>query len=166
MSKAVKTVFGGSDDSSQKAQVEQNQLATRLAAERAKEARADVSALFPAADVNRNLGLQSALDVIGQTTPQQLSAFQQGNVGAQQQLLAGLPQIQNALLGRPVDLSGLQTQTLPIDTGFTQRQLPQFTSSTSALATGDPASAPATAPAAAPAPINPEIFKFLRGLNI
>ena len=153
---AVKAVFGGSDDSAQRGQARQNKAAAALAAQRAKEARADVSSLFPAADINRNLGIQGALDVIGQGVPQQLSAFQQGNVGAQQQLLAGLPQIQNALLGRPVDLSGLQAQTLPIDASFSQQQLPQFISSTSAL----------SPEAQEPVTPTPEILAMLRGLNI
>lgn len=93
MSKAVKSVFGGSDDSAQKAQVQQNELATRLAAERAKEARADVSALFPAADINRNMA----------------------NFAAQEQVVGGLPQILNAIRGLPVDISGLQARDISHD---------------------------------------------------
>jgi len=36
------------------------------------------------------------------------NTFQQGNVQAQQALLAGLPQMQNAIMGRAVDTRGLQ----------------------------------------------------------
>ena len=93
ISKAVSSVFGGSDDSAQKGQQEQNALATKLAAERAKQARTDVSALFPAADVNRNMA----------------------NFAAQEQVAGGLPQILNAIRGLPVDISGLQARDISQD---------------------------------------------------
>ena len=133
MSSVVKTVFGGTDDSAQKAQSRANKRAEDLIAENTAQARKDALALFPASDVNRNLGFQAALDVMGQTIPQQFSAFQQGNVGAQNALLSGLPQFQNAILGGQVDLSGMQPQAIQYDTSFAQQQLPQFTTSTQAL---------------------------------
>ena len=139
MSKLVKTVFGGTDDSAQKAQTKSNAAAQKLIAEQAALAREDVLALQPAQEENRNLGFQSALDVFAQTIPQQLGTFQQGNVGAQQQLLAGLPQVQAALLGQQVDLSALQPKTIGFDAGFAQQQLPQFQSSVDALAAGEEA---------------------------
>lgn len=133
MGSVVKSIFGGTDDSAQKAQTRANAKAAEFVKEQAALARGDILNLFPTADINRTLGFQAALDVIGETTPQQLGAFQQGNVGAQQALLSGLPQIQNAILGRPVDLSGLQPQRFDIDTSFAQRQLPQFTGAQEAL---------------------------------
>ena len=56
-----------------------------------------------------------------------MQAFQQGNVGAQQAILSGLPQIQNAILGGNVDLSGLQTfhPQLP-DSNMFQGQIAGF----------------------------------------
>jgi hypothetical protein len=49
-------------------------------------------------------------------------------VAAQNQILAGLPQIQNALLGNQVDLSGLQAYQAPQqDYGFFNQTLPQIT---------------------------------------
>jgi len=129
----VQSVFGGSDDSAQKAQTRANKQAAELIAEKAAEARTDVLALFPGFEQNVQAGAQGALDIFGQAVPQQLGAFQAGNVGAQQTLLAGLPQIQNAILGRNVDLSGLQAQQLPVDLGFAQQQLPQFQSATDLL---------------------------------
>lgn len=133
MSSVVKTVFGGTDDSAQQAQIASNAAAQQLIAEQTEAARADILSLFPAAEQAAQQGFQGALDVFGQTIPQQVSAFQGGNVGAQQALLSGLPQIQNAILGRPVDLSGLQAQQLPVDTSFAQQQVPQFQSSAAAL---------------------------------
>lgn len=53
--------------------------------------------------------------------------FGAGNVAAQEQLIGGLPQIQAALLGQPVDFSQFQPTQLTPDLGFTQAQLPQGT---------------------------------------
>jgi len=90
------------------------------------QARADVQRIFPEAQQQRQLGFQGALDVFGETIPQQLGVFQQGNLAAQQALLGGLPQIQNAILGRPVDFSQFQPQQLRFDSSFAQQQLPDF----------------------------------------
>ena len=89
-----------------------------------------------------------SLDVLGQAFPQQQQAFQQGNVGAQQQLLAGLPQIQNAILGRTVDTSGFAPTTIGLNTGFTQQTLPTFQGSAAALQAGQPAQPAALDPSA------------------
>jgi hypothetical protein len=93
----------------------------------AKEAKGDLFKLFPAAQQNSQQGFQGALDVFGQSLPAQTQAFQQGNVGAQQQLINALPQMQNAILGNQVDLSGFQpTQIETPNLGFFQQQLPDF----------------------------------------
>lgn len=133
MSSVVKTIFGGTDDSAQKAQIDANKSTAELIAKQAKEAEQAIIPLFSQAQEQRNLGFQGAADVFGQGAPAQISAFQQGNVGAQQALLAGLPQIQNAILGRQVDLTGLQPQQINVDTGFLQQQLPQFQSGSDAM---------------------------------
>lgn len=85
----------------------------------------DVNKLFPAAREQADLGFQGALDVYGQSVPSQINAFQQGNVGAQQQILAGLPQMQNAILGGNVDYSALQPMQVNADLGYLNQQLPQ-----------------------------------------
>ncbi len=97
-----------------------------LAAQTAK-AREDILNLFPTQTGALQEGFQGALDVFGQSLPAQQQLFQQGNVGAQAQLLAGLPQIQKAILGGNVDLSALQpTQlTLP-NQSFFQQTLPEL----------------------------------------
>lgn len=121
------TFFGGAEKKAAKAQtqaLEQGQAFTR---EGVEQARQDLFNLFPAAQQNLQQGFQGALDVFGQSLPAQTNVFQQGNVGAQQQLLAGLPQFQNAILGNQVDFSALQpTQLQTPDLGFFQQQLPQF----------------------------------------
>ena len=84
-----------------------------LAASRDR-ARQDVMRIFPQALEAQNRGFQQAQDFLaGQVLPQQAQAFQTGNVQAQETLLAGLPQIQQAILGGQVDTSGLQARTTP-----------------------------------------------------
>jgi hypothetical protein len=92
------------------------------------QARNDVMTILPQAQQQANQGFQGALDVFGQSNPAQMDVFQQGNLGAQQALIAGLPQIQNAILGGNVDLGGLQPfQIQQPDMSFMQQTLPSFT---------------------------------------
>ena len=86
------------------------------------QARSDIFKLFPAAQESRQQGLQSGIDLYSQAYPAMMNTFQQGNVGAQNALIQGLPQIQNAILGGPVDLSGIQAMQLQQPQGLT---LPQ-----------------------------------------
>lgn len=81
----------------------------------ADEAIGAVNALFPGAQASAQQGYQNALDILSGAMPLQTQAFQQGNVGAQEAILAGLPQIQNAILGRPVDFSQMQPRTVNFD---------------------------------------------------
>jgi hypothetical protein len=91
----------------------------------ADQSRTDLFDLFGQAQESRLGGLQGALDVFQGAAPARTEAFQGGNVAAQQQLLAGLPQIQNAILGNEVDLSGLQPTQLPVDLSFLQGSIQQ-----------------------------------------
>ena len=88
------------------AQGQSNALGASTAA--TGQARGDVNRLFDEATQSRQQGFGNALDFTAGAIPQQIAPFQQGNLAAQQQLSRGLPQIQNALLGQPVDLSGFQ----------------------------------------------------------
>jgi hypothetical protein len=91
------------------------------------QARGDLFKLFPAAQQNAQRGYQGALDVFSQSLPQQAGQFQAGNVAAQNQLLAGMPQFQNAILGAPVDYSQFQaTQLQQPNFDFANQQL-QYT---------------------------------------
>ncbi|MCP4323351.1 MAG: hypothetical protein GY787_16185 [Alteromonadales bacterium] len=123
----VKDVFfGGAEKDAAKAQqkgIERGIEATERATAQARE---DLFKLFPAAQQNAQQGFQGALDVFGQSLPAQTGLFQGGNVAAQQQILAGLPQFQNAILGGQVDFSQMQpTQLQMPDLSFLQQQLPQ-----------------------------------------
>ena len=114
-------------------QREQNAAAQALIAEKAAEARQDVLAIAPGAERNRNMGFQSALDVFGQAVPQQLQSLKAGNLGAQEALLAGLPQMRNAIMGQNYSFTGLHPRTFEVDQSFAQQQLPEFTSISDAL---------------------------------
>lgn len=114
------------DSSSQRLQIAANAETLALIKEQTAQGRQDVKQLFGSAQQNLLTGQQRALDIFGQTIPQQLDTFQQGNVAAQEQLIAGLPQVQNALLGLPTDLSGFQPTKIDFDASFAQQQLPQF----------------------------------------
>ena len=80
--------------------------------EQVDRARADIFKLFPAAQESRQKGLQAGLDLYSQAYPAMMNSFQQGNVQAQNALIQGLPQIQNAILGKPINLQGLQAVQL------------------------------------------------------
>ncbi len=99
------------------------------------QARGDLFKLYPSIQDSNQKGLQAGLDIYRQTVPYQLQAFQQGNVGAQNQILRGLPQAQNAILGRPIDMSGLQAMAIQ-QPNIPMPQAPQFQGIQAAL---DPA---------------------------
>jgi len=109
-----------------KTQQKQNASNARFLSKQSEKAAVQATGLFESSAKNQQVGMQRALDILGQTIPQQLSAFQQGNTGAQQQLAAGLPQIQNALLGLPTDLSALQPKQIQFDPNFSQQTAPMF----------------------------------------
>jgi len=99
----------------------------------------DIRSIFPQAAETRLQGQEGVLNIFRQSFPEQLKAFQLGNVGAQETQVAGLPQRIAALLGQPLDLSGLQPKSVAPDLSFiTEAQLPEFNI--------DPAAATAPAP--------------------
>lgn len=117
------------------AQVQAQREAIEAQRQATQEAREFAIPLFEAQQANRLLGMQAGLDLFGQTIPQQMQAFQGGNLAAQQTLSAGLnPQIQ-AILGGQIDLSGLQPQQVSLpDPNMFNVQLPEFTTIGQALA--------------------------------
>ena len=119
-------LFSGMSKYGIKSQQRENELVRQLISEMGSGARGDLLSLFPYMLGARQSGVQGALDVFEQTIPQQLQAMQTGNVGAQSMLLGGLPQIQNAILGLPVDYSGMQPQTIPYDASYSQVSFPDL----------------------------------------
>jgi hypothetical protein len=128
------TFFGGAQKDAAQEVAKSNREAQQILNENLATAKGEAIPLFQGAEQNLLGGFQGALDVFGQSLPAQTQAFQQGNVNAQQQLLAGLPQIQAALLGGNVDLSGLQPSSVDTSNlGFFQQQLPDFQTISQAL---------------------------------
>ena len=92
--------------------------------------------LFGPAQQALQAGNQAALDIFGQALPEQTRLFQAGNVGAQQQLIAGLQPFQQALLGQPINFGALQPRQLTPNVGFmSEVSLPSFTPVAQALST-------------------------------
>lgn len=111
------SIFGGGTSKasreSQAAQRSANLATERFIREQTARAREDVMGLFPAGEQIRGAGFQSALDVIGAGVSPQVEAFRQGNIGAQEITAAGLPQIQAALLGTPMQAIGAPRSISP-----------------------------------------------------
>ena len=134
-----------------KAQEKGNTQASAQLEKATAAARNDLFKLYPAAQQNMQQGYQGALDVFKNTLPQQASTFQAGNVAAQNQLLAGMPQFQNAILGAPVDYSQFQA---------TQLQQPNFDFANQQLQYVDPY---APAPAGPPLTNHPQYGQIAQG---
>jgi len=110
-------IGAASASSDRKAANKQTDDAQRAIQEATAQARTDVNRIFPQAQEARLQGFQGAQDIFASTVPQQFQQFQQGNLQAQGTAGAAPQQIQNALLGLPVDFGFLQPQ---------QAQTPDF----------------------------------------
>lgn len=135
--------FGGAEKKA--ARASQEGIERGLAAQKAatEKATGQLMSLFPAAQQNAQMGFQRQLDILGQALPQQIGAGIQGNVGAQNALLAGLPQQQAAILGGNIDYSALRPfQMQQPDLSFLQQQLPEFTSASQAIQQNQPQDIP------------------------
>jgi hypothetical protein len=127
LSGLTEKVFGGTDNSAQKAQQQANARSQAFIEEQARLARGDANYLYPQGDYARNQGINAAMALMGSAMPTQMGMFQDGNVSAQMQLLAGLPQYQNAILGAPVNYGALQPTRLAMpDSSFYSQRLPDF----------------------------------------
>jgi hypothetical protein len=93
-----------------------------------EQSRQDIMKLFPGAFDNMNMGYQSALDMLNQSLPMQASTFQQGNMNAQNTLLNGMDPYMAALMGNPIDMSGLQARGVDYNFDWIPQQLPQYQS--------------------------------------
>lgn len=93
-----------------------------------KNAKVDINALFGKAEKSRSKGFGNALDFISGAPARQIAPLQAGNQNAQSTVASGLPQIQNAIMGLPVDFSGLQPKSVGSPESFNldlSRFLPQ-----------------------------------------
>lgn len=91
-----------------------------------KQARGDIFKLFDSAQDSRQQGLQAGFDLFRQSVPVQLNTFRQGNMAAQAQLARGLPQMNNAILGAPIDYSQFQPTMITGLSGLTMPEAPNF----------------------------------------
>jgi len=140
-------IFGGgttgASQQSQQAQQAANAATQRFIEQRTAEARADVQRIFPQAQQLGAQGFQGALDVLGGGIPQQLAAFQQGNIGAQQVTGDTFSQIQNAILGLPVNTAAFAPQNIETDLSFLSGlQAPGLQDPNAPLPEPPPAAAP------------------------
>lgn len=116
-----------------KQQKSQNASNTAFVEKQSAQARADALPLFDQASRTRLLTGQTIQNIFSQALPAQADIFTQGNVGAQQALLAGLPQQQAAILGQTLDPNALQAQQFTPDFSFLQQADPFFAGPTQAL---------------------------------
>jgi soluble cytochrome b562 len=124
----VGSVAGGllSNNASKKAASQQSRSDKKARAavkDAAEQARADIFDRVDTAEDYSRQGYQDALDVFAQTIPQQANTFTQGNLNAQQAILAGLPQIQNAILGAPINYNAFQPTSITPDFGFANQKI-------------------------------------------
>jgi len=140
-------IFGASKDRSAardatQANVDQRDRSEAFIREQSKQAREDVLGLQPGVEESRLAGFGGALDVFKQALPQQLQAFQQGNLRAQDIQKTGLAQQQRAILGQPLfDPLGFQPQAIGLP-DFSNIQLPQFPGSQELLQQQQPQQPP------------------------
>jgi hypothetical protein len=80
----------------------------------ATQAREDVLTHFPGAEQSLLEGSRGAFDLFSQGISGQQQALREGNLAAQQTVSQGLPQIQNALLGIPLDQQAFQANAQSI----------------------------------------------------
>ena len=88
----------------------------------AAQAREDVLNFFPGAQQDLLAGAEGAFNLLGGGIGAQQQALSQGNLAAQQTLGGGFNQIQNALLGLPVNTEGFTPQGID----FTQAPINPF----------------------------------------
>ena len=129
LSSIFKSIFGGTDTSGQDRQYGTNELLRGLIMNQADVARGDLMGAYPGASQAINQGAQSAMDLWGQILPQQIGAVQQGGQEAQRFMLGGLPYIQRAIMGAPMNLENIVPNVRPgmvsPNLSFASQQLPQ-----------------------------------------
>ena len=127
MSFVKDTFFGGAEKKAARAQQQNLEQSQQFVRQAAREAEGKATDLFERSTETIGRGLEGAQNILQELTPAQQDLVTQSNMAAQNTLLAGLPQIKNAILGgAPVDLSGLQAQQFSTPTDFLNQPLPNF----------------------------------------
>lgn len=125
MSKIGKAIFGGTDRSAQRNQLAQNEISRNFSMSQGRQAQDFLSGSGQQALQSAQAGFGGALDVMNRANPQQLMASQAGNIAAQNYLIGGMPQFQNALMGLPINYSQFQPTQIQYDPSVVQAQMPQ-----------------------------------------
>lgn len=127
LSGITKSLFGGTDDTGIKEQQKSNDRSQAYIREQTGLARGDAGNLYQQGDYARNLGINLAMALMGQSLPTQMNMLQQGNVAAQNQYIQGQPMYMNDILGvrnnQPQQTA--YSQTLPSASSY-QMTLPSF----------------------------------------
>lgn len=110
-------VIGGvASNSASKRAAEGQEKALEANAVAVADAEGKVNNLFGEAEQQQSQAFTSAMDYLSGAYGKQIQPFQQGNMAAQAQISRGLPQIQNAIMGNPVDLSGFKPRAIAAPT--------------------------------------------------
>ncbi len=117
-------VLGGASKKAAEEQQKHMYLAQDMLRESVDEARGEVKPLFADAMAQSQGGYQDAVNLLSGSLAPQMGMTQGGNVAAQQTLLAGMPQFQNAILGAPVDYSAFQPSQIDYSQ-YLPQQAPQ-----------------------------------------
>jgi hypothetical protein len=127
LSGITKSLFGGTDDSGQKAQQQSNERSQAYIEQQSGLARGNANDLYQQGDYARNLGINLAMALMGQSLPQQMGLYQQGNMQAQRQYQQGQSDYESGILGTPRQSANQWAygSALPAQSSY-QTQLPNF----------------------------------------
>ena len=100
---------------------EQAEASRKFIQDTIKQGRSDLLKIFPVAQEARRSGIQAGLDMFNQVIPQQIGAFEQGNIQAQRTVAESLPNRIAALKGTPMNLNMQPSQPM----GMRGIQFPQ-----------------------------------------
>lgn len=103
-------IFGGTDDSAQEAQTRLNELTRADILHQARLGREDALRYGLRGNQALHSGYVEALEAMKRGMPGSLNSIRRGSNAAQGALIKGLPQVHNAILGDPVDLSYMQVR--------------------------------------------------------
>lgn len=106
-----------SADDALDAQQDQNAASEAFLREQYGKGRKDALKYIPQGAEAAQKAYERAYEIANQAGRKRLNATTKGNVNAQKTLLAGLPQMNNAILGNDVDLSGLKPRTTSVGGG-------------------------------------------------
>lgn len=115
---AASAAINKPDDSAQKAQMAANQRSQAFIEDQALKAENASGRLFDSSAANLLAGNSAAANLYKDAFNPQMDTSNQGYNNAQNQIYRGMPQIQNALMGLPIDYAAFQPQQITPDTSF------------------------------------------------